>query len=549
MQLGEPEAIGVLDDHDGRVRDVDPQLHDGRGDQDVDLAVGERPQRPLLVRRAEGTVQEPHPRRGELAPEAGVVSDRRHRPEAPGRLAHRTDHERLAPLPDRVAQARVGRPAPVGSLAHQGGRGGAPRGALGQEGGVQIAVQREGEAARDRRRRHREQVRRARPTASAQPGALRDAEAVLLVGDHQPEPRDVYAGGEQRLRPDEERHPTRGRVAQDRRARGRRGPPGERGEPKPHPRRQRPEGPGLLLGERLGRDHHEGRAAGRRDQRRGREGHRRLAAADVADQEPLHRARTLEVAGDFGQGLPLRGRERERQRRLEARPRRRGDLGPDADRRRPGRRPTMQERELPDHQVLERDAPARARELLRRRGIGRRVDEPERLGEPRQPEPRPRRRRKQLRRRVAEAGEGRGGEPLEDPPRHPFDGRVPRPDAEARLPAPGQRRREDRRVHELPRPVLCGANGAGQRDRAPLDEGLRHRRPGPEPARPDGRRRAVRRLDEDVEQPPREHVHAANRPAHERHRPLGNVRQRSDGRRLPEIVVATRQAQQQNRAR
>ena len=34
MELGEAEAVGVLDEHDGGVGDVDADLDDGRGDQD-----------------------------------------------------------------------------------------------------------------------------------------------------------------------------------------------------------------------------------------------------------------------------------------------------------------------------------------------------------------------------------------------------------------------------------------------------------------------------------------------------------------------------------
>ena len=38
VQLGEPEAVGLLDDHDRRVRDVDADLDHGRRDEHVELA-------------------------------------------------------------------------------------------------------------------------------------------------------------------------------------------------------------------------------------------------------------------------------------------------------------------------------------------------------------------------------------------------------------------------------------------------------------------------------------------------------------------------------
>src|SRR5207244_970394 len=35
MQLGEAEAVGAFDDHDGCVRDIDPNLNDGCGNKNV----------------------------------------------------------------------------------------------------------------------------------------------------------------------------------------------------------------------------------------------------------------------------------------------------------------------------------------------------------------------------------------------------------------------------------------------------------------------------------------------------------------------------------
>ena len=39
VQLREAEALGVLDDHDGGVGNVDADFDDGGGDQDVDFAL------------------------------------------------------------------------------------------------------------------------------------------------------------------------------------------------------------------------------------------------------------------------------------------------------------------------------------------------------------------------------------------------------------------------------------------------------------------------------------------------------------------------------
>src|SRR4029077_5254860 len=41
MELGEAEALGVLDDHDGGVRDVDADFDDGGGDEDLHFVFAE----------------------------------------------------------------------------------------------------------------------------------------------------------------------------------------------------------------------------------------------------------------------------------------------------------------------------------------------------------------------------------------------------------------------------------------------------------------------------------------------------------------------------
>ena len=82
-------------------------------------------------------------------------------------------------------------------------------GALGQERRVKIAVKRERQTARDRCRRHRQEVRHAGRAASRERRAHADAEAVLLVDDRQRQARQPSGGVEQRLRSDEQRAATR----------------------------------------------------------------------------------------------------------------------------------------------------------------------------------------------------------------------------------------------------------------------------------------------------------------------------------------------------
>ena len=70
----------------------------------------------------------------------------------------------------------------------------------------------------------------------------------------------------------------------------------------------------MLLGEDLGGRHHRHLPAVLDGLQCGERGHDRLAAADVALQQPLHRVRPREVGSDFRQHPRLRAREPERQR-------------------------------------------------------------------------------------------------------------------------------------------------------------------------------------------------------------------------------------------
>ena len=61
VELGQAEALRVLDQHHGRVRDVDPDLDHGRGHQDVHLAVGHALHRRLADGRRLLAVDQAHP--------------------------------------------------------------------------------------------------------------------------------------------------------------------------------------------------------------------------------------------------------------------------------------------------------------------------------------------------------------------------------------------------------------------------------------------------------------------------------------------------------
>ena len=60
VELRQAEALGVLDDHDRRVRHVDADLDDGGRDQDVDLPGGERVHHAVLRVLLHAAVQQRH---------------------------------------------------------------------------------------------------------------------------------------------------------------------------------------------------------------------------------------------------------------------------------------------------------------------------------------------------------------------------------------------------------------------------------------------------------------------------------------------------------
>ena len=163
---------------------------------------------------------------------------------------------------------------------------------------------------------------RRRRTASAfaaERRPLRDAEAVLLVDDDEAEPQELDGILEERVRPDEHVDAPAGERVEDLRARlALHAPRQELGAEArlaedPEDRRE------VLLGEDLGR-RHERRlppALGGEDGRE--DGDDRLAAPDVALQEAPHGPARAEVLADLPDDALLRGRERERQRLLEAR--------------------------------------------------------------------------------------------------------------------------------------------------------------------------------------------------------------------------------------
>jgi hypothetical protein len=232
-----------------------------------------------------------------------------------GLLHQRADDERLAAGAQLVADPVVGARALALAGCHVGLDRPPPGGQLAQHGHVEVAVGRERQGPRDRRRRHVQHVRRdAFGRLAVQRAPLVDAEAVLLVDDDHAEPVERHGVLDQRVRADQELQLTRRELAEQiGAARPRRGARQQRrlDQSARHQRLQRRE---VLLGERLGR-RHQRRLGARLDRPQHRvERDDGLARADLAHQQPLHRPAGREVVVDRGhRGALVAGRgERER---------------------------------------------------------------------------------------------------------------------------------------------------------------------------------------------------------------------------------------------
>ena len=97
VQLEQPEAVGVLDDHHRRVRDVDADLDDRGRDQHVERAGAELRHHPFLVGGRHLPVQQPEAQPREIlllealrtprsppSPRASAIPRRAGRPRTPG---------------------------------------------------------------------------------------------------------------------------------------------------------------------------------------------------------------------------------------------------------------------------------------------------------------------------------------------------------------------------------------------------------------------------------------------------------------------------------
>ena len=300
MELREPEPVGLLDDHHGRVRNVDPHLDHRRRDEDVQLAGLEPLHQVTPLGRTQAPMEAADAQTAELGPAQPVgLLLRRPRDARLRLLDQRADHVRLAPLLEKPPEPPVGLPGPLLGDPARDHRLPARRG-LGDLRHGEISVDGEGERARDRRRGHVQDVRGAAHSESA---PLLHPEAVLLVDHRDGEVAQLDALLDQRMRPDDDagvRDLALGRPREQRHGNAELGA-------------ERLDREEVLLGERLRRRHErapEARLHGTKERVQRDHG---LPRAHVSLEEPLHRRRARQIGVDLPDGLDLVRRELERE--------------------------------------------------------------------------------------------------------------------------------------------------------------------------------------------------------------------------------------------
>ena len=315
MELGEPEAVGLLDDHDRRVRDVDTDLDHCRRDEDVQLSRLEARHHAPPLRRTQPAVQAADPIATKLggSQSLGLLLGSTGNPRL-GRLDQRADDVRLPAVVEMPAEPRVRLGAPI--LGHPGRDDRLAVGRRQRElAHLEVAVHGERERARDRRRGEMQDVR---APALDERRPLRDAEAVLLVDDRDGEVAEVDLLLDERVGADDDLRvaggdelPRRGVLLRPQRAR-------QEGHPDAERRAELVDRQEVLLGERLRRRHERALATGLHGAKERMKGDDRLPRTHLSLEESLHGDRAREVGVELGHRPLLIGRQRERERRAVA---------------------------------------------------------------------------------------------------------------------------------------------------------------------------------------------------------------------------------------
>ena len=283
VELGEAEHVRALDDQRVRLRDVDARLDDRRRDEHVGVAAQERVHLLLQLALLHLPVRDDE---AEL---------RAQLPQLLGRLLDRLDPVvQVERLPAALELALERRPDELlVVLAHRRPDRAPALGRRLDDRDVAQAGERHVQRARDRRRGQREHVHL--EPERAEQLLLRDAEPLLLVEDHEPEVLRDHVAAEDAVRADEHLDLALREVLQDLLRLGRLAEARDHLDADGEVAVARLERVPVLLGEDRRRAEDERLLAVDGGGEGGAHGDLRLAEADVAADEPVHRPRRLEI--------------------------------------------------------------------------------------------------------------------------------------------------------------------------------------------------------------------------------------------------------------
>ena len=293
VELRQTQALRILDDQRVGSRVVDAALHDGRGDEHVDLFGRELDHHVLDLARAHLAVRHAHARlgRGLVHARHGVVDGL----DAVGHVVHLTAAAHLQ------ANRRTHHVGVV--LSHVHDHGAAPGRRRGDQAHIAHAARGHLHGSRNRRCRKREHVNLL--TQVLELLLVLHAKALLLVDDHQAQVLGVHIGRKQAVGADEHIDRALGKRLERALLLRRGAEAAEHFDLEAKRGKTLKEGLVVLLGQNgRGAEHHD-LAAGVHALKRRAQGNLGLAKAHVAAQQAVHGLGRLHVGLNVGDGLQL----------------------------------------------------------------------------------------------------------------------------------------------------------------------------------------------------------------------------------------------------
>ena len=311
MELRETEAIRAVHEHNRRIRHIHADLNHARRRQKRNFPARKALHHLLLFLILHPAVHQPALFLRKPAAQFFIHLRRRRQILLFALLHKRADHVDLMPRVHFLSEETQHALPHIRSYRVRFYRM-TPRRHAANRRYIQIAVHRERHRPRNRRRRHDESVRR-RPLRF-QSFPLPHPETMLLVCNHQPQMREDHGIFDQSVRPDQKRQFARRQILQNLRPLR----PFRRARQNAHANRhifiKFAKRLIMLPRQDLRRHHERGLETVFRHLCNRQRRHRRLPAADVPLDEPLHRRKPLHIVLDIAKRPRLIRRQRERKR-------------------------------------------------------------------------------------------------------------------------------------------------------------------------------------------------------------------------------------------